>query len=282
MGWWVSPMARRSRPWAAIAPTVGRYSSGALPAGLSLSTAGTISGTPTTAETASFTVQVTSASLSGTASLSITITSAPTVTTSSLPGGTVGVAYSQTLAATGGDGSYSWTISSGVLPAGLSLSAAGTISGTPTAAGAATFTVQVTSAGLSGTASLTITVAAQLDISGVWTSTLDGTVIHNEDGTGQTTSLTFTLVQSGSVVTGSHDFTDSLSRSGSSTVSGTFTGGSLSLTFADFDPQCGGRTLTSTATVTSTTAGSTMTMTVSGSANGSCTATTGTLIYTKQ
>jgi hypothetical protein len=47
--------------------------------------------------------------------------SAPTITTANLPNGTVSQAYSQTLAATGGDGSYSWSVSSGSLPSGLSL-----------------------------------------------------------------------------------------------------------------------------------------------------------------
>jgi hypothetical protein len=49
---------------------------------------------------------------------------------------------------------------------------------------------------------------AQLDVSGVWTATLGGTVFQDEDGTGRTTFLKFTLVQSGPVVSGSHTFTD--------------------------------------------------------------------------
>ncbi|MCH7475172.1 MAG: hypothetical protein IIA27_10905 [Gemmatimonadetes bacterium] len=122
----------------------------------------------------------------------------------------------------------------------------------------------------------------QLDVSGVWTATLAGTVIQGEDGTGQTTSFTLTLVQSGTEVTGSEAFTDTLGRSGSSAVSGTLIGNSLSISFSDFDQQCGGRTFTSTATVTSTTPGSTMSINFSASANGSCSATSGTLTYTKQ
>jgi Putative Ig domain len=56
------------------------------------------------------------------------------VTTSSLPLAQVGVAYSATLAASGGTTPYTWTLSGGVLPAGLSLNAStGVISGTPTA-----------------------------------------------------------------------------------------------------------------------------------------------------
>ena len=58
------------------------------------------------------------------------------ITTSSLPTGTVGVAYSKTLAATGGTGTYTWSLHSGTLPPGLTLTtSAGTITGTPTTAG---------------------------------------------------------------------------------------------------------------------------------------------------
>src|SRR5262245_56319767 len=67
------------------------------------------------------------------------------ISTASLPAGTVNVAYSQTLVSTGGTGTKTWSVSAGTLPAGISLnSATGVISGTPTAAGAANFTVMVT------------------------------------------------------------------------------------------------------------------------------------------
>ena len=122
----------------------------------------------------------------------------------------------------------------------------------------------------------------QLDVSGVWTATLDGTVIQGEDGTGQTTTLTFTLAQSGTEVTGTESFTDTLGRSGSSTLSGTIIDHSLSVSFSDLDQQCGDRMFTSTATVTTTTPGSTMSITFSANANSTCTETSGTLTYTKQ
>ena len=122
----------------------------------------------------------------------------------------------------------------------------------------------------------------QLDVSGVWTATLDGTVIHGEDGTGQTTFFTLTLVQSGTEVTGTGTFTDTLNRSGSSAGSGTLIGDSLSFTHGDFDQQCDGRTFTNTATVTSTTPGSTVSINFSASAKGICPPISGTLTYTKQ
>src|ERR1035437_2484442 len=79
------------------------------------------------------------------------------VTTATLPSGTVGHSYSQTLVGTGGANPYVWT-ETGALPSGLSLSGAGAISGTPTAAGSFTFTVTMTDVnGQSTTGSLSIT-----------------------------------------------------------------------------------------------------------------------------
>ena len=124
-------------------------SSGTLPTGLSLaSSTGVISGTPTAAGTTNFTVQVTDAnSVTATKSLSLTVAPPPSVSTTSLPNGTQNVAYSTTLAATGGTTPYTWSITSGALPAGLSLaSGTGVISGTPTGTGTSNFTVQVTDA----------------------------------------------------------------------------------------------------------------------------------------
>ena len=76
-------------------------------------------------------------------SLTVNATEAPTISTVSLPAGAVDTAYSQTLTATGGTTPYSWSVSSGTLPAGLSLSALGVLSGTPTATGTSIFTVRV-------------------------------------------------------------------------------------------------------------------------------------------
>src|SRR5205085_2529968 len=99
--------------------------------------------------------------VTATKSLSITIDAAALViTTSSLPNGTVGVAYSQTLTASGGTGGYQWTIPPGTLPAGLSLNGA-VISGNPTTVGPSTFNVQVKdSSNTTATKSLTITIDA--------------------------------------------------------------------------------------------------------------------------
>ncbi|HEV2577229.1 MAG TPA: putative Ig domain-containing protein [Acidobacteriaceae bacterium] len=124
-------------------------SSGSLPAGLTLSSAGAISGTPTTTGTSTFTVAVKdSATHTATAQESITVSAAGlSITTTSLAAATKGSSYSATLSATGGTPSYTWSISSGSLPAGLTLSSAGVISGTPTSTGTSTFTVAVKDSG---------------------------------------------------------------------------------------------------------------------------------------
>ena len=81
------------------------------------------------------------------------------VATTSLRDGVQSVAYSDTLTATGGDGSYTWSVTVGSLPTGLSLTtSSGLISGTPTGSGS-TFTVEVASGdGQTDTQQLTITV----------------------------------------------------------------------------------------------------------------------------
>src|ERR1035441_9762884 len=82
---------------------------------------------------------------SGSSVLTQTIDSAPQVLTTSLPPGTAGTSYSATLAATAGTTPYTWSLSSGNLPAGLSLNAStGAITGIPTVGGTSNFTVQVT------------------------------------------------------------------------------------------------------------------------------------------
>jgi hypothetical protein len=83
-----------------------------------------------------------------------------TISPATLPAGTVGVPYSQTLTATGGTAPFTFTVSSGALPPGLTLSSAGAISGTPTAAGTFFFTVQaLNSTGCTGTRAFTLVIA---------------------------------------------------------------------------------------------------------------------------
>jgi len=127
------------------APYSWSIASGSLPAGLSLSPGGTISGIPTAASTSGVTISVKDANSSTATSsaLSILVESALTETTATLPAAKIGTAYGQVLQAAGGTAPYTWSIATGSLPGGLSLSATGIISGTPTAAGTSTFTVSV-------------------------------------------------------------------------------------------------------------------------------------------
>jgi formylglycine-generating enzyme required for sulfatase activity len=87
---------------------------------------------------------------------------APTITTPSLPNGTVGTVYSQTLAATGKT-PITWTTESGTLPAGLSLAGTtGVISGTPTEAGTSSFTIKATNVAGNNTKQFSIIIAAEM------------------------------------------------------------------------------------------------------------------------
>jgi hypothetical protein len=149
---------------------------------------GTLSNTTTTAATynapatvaADLTVSVRATSAADTsksASSTVVVKPPPSITTTTLSSGIVGVAYSATLAASGGAGTLTWSVASGSLPAGLSLSSSGAISGTPTAAGTSTFTVKVTDSAptpLSDQKQLSITINSPLTIT--TTSLPDGVV----------------------------------------------------------------------------------------------------------
>jgi hypothetical protein len=162
---------------------------GSLPPGLTLASSGQVSGTPTNAGGWSFWVNLSdqnppSASwcVPADAQREFTITingagspapgpgpgpaPAPvlSITTSSLPMATVGATYSTTLSASGGSGTKTWTVTAGSLPAGLSLSANGVVSGTPTAQGTASFTANVSAGGASSQRQFSLGVAAGLEI----------------------------------------------------------------------------------------------------------------------
>ncbi len=142
-----------------------------LPAGLSITSGGQITGTPTAAGPATIVVTATDSTsptkLTATASLPITISGAVAITTTSLPNGTVGTGYNFTVAATGGTAPYTFTASG--LPAGLSISPAGVISGTPTANGTASVTLTVTDSTnpthATSSVTLPLTISNQLAVS---------------------------------------------------------------------------------------------------------------------
>ncbi|MGZ6005649.1 MAG: N,N-dimethylformamidase beta subunit family domain-containing protein, partial [Candidatus Saccharimonadales bacterium] len=103
------------------------------------------SGLATGVSAGSTTISASLSGVSGNTTLTVQSASALAITTSSpLAGGTVGTAYSATLAASGGSSPYTWSITGGTLPAGLTLhGSTGVIDGTPTTAGTYNFTIQV-------------------------------------------------------------------------------------------------------------------------------------------
>jgi len=150
-------------------PYTYSVATGSLPTGLSLSSAGTLSGTPTAA--GSFDFQIQSADSAGNTgytqyTLAVSAASSVVLSPSSLPTPVLSTAYSQTISGSGGTSPYTFAVSSGSLPTGLSLNTStGLISGTPTAAGAYSFTIRATdSASQSNTRSYSGTIAAALAV----------------------------------------------------------------------------------------------------------------------
>ena len=139
----------------------GWSSTGKLPTGLTLNSAsGVISGVPRPAGTFQFTVKASNLLQSGSQDYTIVINNAPTITTTALAPGQTGVAYTQTIAVQDGTAPYTFLVSAGSLPPGVSLAApSGVISGTPSATGTFTFTVQATdSASAKATQSYSLTI----------------------------------------------------------------------------------------------------------------------------
>ncbi len=145
------------------APYTFAVTSGTLPAGLALASDGQFSGTPTTAGEANLGFTVTDAAgLHAAATLTLVISPAVLdITTTALPADALNTAYSQTLAVTGGTAPYTFSVASGTLPPGVTLSSSGVLAGTPTAAGAFVFTVTVADSSapmMTGSAALTLNV----------------------------------------------------------------------------------------------------------------------------
>jgi hypothetical protein len=157
-------------------PYTWQLTAGTLPAGLTLNAStGVLSGTPpTTVSATPLTFRVTDASTppqTATAVFTLTIatqqTNIPlTITTTALGNGVAGTAYSQALTATGGTAPYTWQLTAGRLPIGLTLNAAtGVISGTPTSTMGTLLTFQVTDASSptqTATATFALTIGSTL------------------------------------------------------------------------------------------------------------------------
>lgn len=189
--------------------------------GLALnSSTGGISGIPSAAGTFPVTFLVTDAnSATATKALSLVVRAAVAITTTSLPNGSVGSAYSQTLAVSGGQTPYTWSVNSGALPPGLSLNTGtGAITGTPTTAGGPYgFTIGVVDVlGGSAAKSYSITIAAATTTTSV--SSSDASAVFGQ-------SLTFTATVSSVAGTpdGSVTFRDGGTCGGGGTVLATQT-----------------------------------------------------------
>jgi hypothetical protein len=141
------------------------WSASGLPAGLGVDPGtGTLSGTPTTAGTSNVTVSVTDAAgASAQATVAVVVDPAPVapvdVPDQAVSDAQVATTLSRQLTALGGNGTYAWSVSSGSLPGGLTLSSTGVLSGTPTNPGSYAFGVAVDSAGMQDTAVVSVDVA---------------------------------------------------------------------------------------------------------------------------
>jgi hypothetical protein len=148
---------------AGTAPFSWSVSGGTLPPGLSLDAAsGQLSGTPSTTGVSSYTISVTDAAgASALRACTLTVTGGAlsVSTAASLSPAIMGSPYSVTLNASGGAGPYVWSVLSGALPDGLTLDAAGQISGSATKAGMYQFTLKVADqTGASSTQAFTLNV----------------------------------------------------------------------------------------------------------------------------
>ena len=196
-----------------------------MPAGLTMNAAtGTLSGTPTVAGTRFVNVTVTD-SLGGTATRSfrVTIGTAPVITTTSIPSWTVDRTYASfTMAGTGGTAPFTWSATG--LPNGLTMDAAGVITGTPTTTGPFNATVTVLdNFGASNAQNYTIVInedpavtSSTLPVAfeGVAYSTtvsgIDGTAPYTWSATGLPAGLT---ISSSGIISGTPSVTGSFSVS---------------------------------------------------------------------
>lgn len=183
-----------------LAPPFSYATSGPLPAGLTLSGDGVLSGTPTALGTSQFTITALAGTWSGSGDYSLTVgCPAISVSPAALPAPVIGNAYAQTVTQSGGIGAVTFSLSGGALPAGVTLDASGSLSGTPTAEGAASFTVTATdSLGCTGSRTYSTTVAGLPTLS-LSLAKINFGAVNNGAGTwtSQTPTQSVTLFQSG-------------------------------------------------------------------------------------
>jgi hypothetical protein len=142
--------------------------SGNLPAGVTLSSEGQLSGTPTTEGSYQFVVRAQAGGVSDTETETLVVRQ-PVVVSSPFQRGAakseVGVPYTAEQTATGGNGTFTWTLASGSLPDGVELAPSGALAGIPAAPGRFAFALRVTDGeGRVVTVNGTLVVAAKLTI----------------------------------------------------------------------------------------------------------------------
>jgi hypothetical protein len=173
--------------------------SGTLPTGLTLASNGKVSGTATTVSSRTVTLTATEASTLATASASVTfdVYAPVSVSNTTLPIGVVGSAYSRQLTASGGS-SIQWSVASGsTAPAGLTLAADGTLSGTPTTSTAYSFSAKaydpVSTSSALMVVSLTVAPALAVSTATLPDATTGTAVSSTVTATGGTGSSTWSI-----------------------------------------------------------------------------------------
>ena len=213
-----------------VAPYSWTITSGSLPPGMALSSAGLISGTPTSSGPPyTFTVKVTDSNSpqgNATAQLSLQVDTSPgtlEITSPSSSNGTVNTPYNSLLTANGGYTPYTWSVSSGTLPAGLSLnSSTGLISGTPAAAGLSEFFVTVTDAqGNHSTQQVNITVNSG-DANGTLNGMYAGSFAGYMNGESFVAAFSLTADGNGNITGGETDSNDASGVKHNTITSGTY------------------------------------------------------------
>jgi gliding motility-associated-like protein len=245
-------------------------STGALPTGLTLNgTNGAITGTPTAAGTFNFTVTATDASTAFASQAYTVVVTPPTtlITPATLPGGGVGIAYNQNIVASGGIAPYTYSVTAGAVPNGLTLSTSGALTGTPTTGGIFNFTATATGSSTGsgaphtgsrayslviGTATQTITFAdvsatygdAPVTLTGTASSGLAVTYASSDPTVATVSGNTVTILKAGSTIitasqTGNGNYSAAADVPKTLTVNAkaiTVTATAQSKTYGDVDP----------------------------------------------
>lgn len=208
---------------------------GSLPAGINISALGAVTGTPTVAGLFSFSVRATDANgCTGDHAYTVSVVAGPapviTVSPVNLQGGALATPYAQPVTASGGTAPYTYAVSMGALPPGLTINAStGAIAGTPTVVGNYSFAVTVTDANANAGVhaySIVITAAVVAPVTVSPPSLPAGTVgtpyLPIVTGTGGTAPYTYSIV-SGALPSGLVINPNTGGISGSPTQAGTFT-----------------------------------------------------------